>query len=145
MVCTGHAAEGKPESPLGQLGEFATSAGDLKGAKSPPAFNGYVFRILTKQGNTAQGGARDYMVNGLLTGGFAVLAYPAEYRNSGIMTFLVGSDGVVYQKDLGEGTSDVAATITAYDPGDGWTSVHETSTTSGLKTQGATKASEARQ
>ena len=76
-----------------------------EGAKSPQPFNGYIFKILTKQGNTAKGGARDYMVNGLLTGGFAVLAYPAEYRNSGLMTFMVGSDGVVYQKDLGEGTS----------------------------------------
>ena len=132
-------AAGRPESPLGQFEEFAKRAG-----QETQPFNGYIFKILTKQGNTATGGARDYMVNGLLTGGFAVLAYPAEYRNSGIMTFMVGSDGVVYQKDLGEGTSTLAPAITAYDPGDGWTSVRETSTTSGLKPQGATGASGAR-
>ena len=133
-------AAGRPESPLGHLEEFAKSAGQ----ESPRPFNGYIFKILTKQGNTASGGARDYMVNGLLTGGFAVLAYPAEHRQSGIMTFMVGSDGVVYQKDLGEGTSALALAISVYDPGDGWTSVDELATTSGLKPQGATGTSGAR-
>ena len=93
-----------------------TNSGD-----KPQPFNGYLYRILTKQGATAKGGAKDYLVNGKLTGGFAVLAYPAKYRNSGIMTFIVGPDGVVYQKDLGEKTADIAAAITEYNPGDGWT------------------------
>ena len=68
-------------------------------------------------------------MNGKLTGGFAVLAYPAEYRNSGIMTFIVGKDGVVYQKDLGEKTADVAPAMTEYNPGDGWKPVTGTAAT----------------
>jgi hypothetical protein len=60
------------------------------------------------------------MANGKMTGGFAVLAYPAEYRNSGIMTFIVGKDGTVYQKDLGEKTTDLGAAMAQYNPGDGW-------------------------
>jgi len=76
--------------------------------------------MLIKQSSTAKGGAKDYIVNGELTGGFAVVAYPAAYRNSGIMTFIVGKDGIVYQKDLGEKTDDIAAAMTEYNPGDGW-------------------------
>ena len=136
---------GRPESPLGHLGEFAKGAGYADPAESPQPFNGYIFKILTKQGNTAKGGARDYMMKGFLVGGFAVLAYPAQYRNTGLVTFMVGSDGVVYQKDLGEGTNTVAPAITAYDPGDGWARVYEVSTTSGAKSQGATGTSESRQ
>lgn len=83
-------------------------------------FGGYYFKILTKQGATAKGGAKDYIENGKMTGGFAMLAYPAEYRNSGIMTFLVGKDGVIYQKDLGEKTTELAQALQVYDPGDGW-------------------------
>ena len=79
------------------------------------------FRILTKQGDKAKGGAQDFIVNGKMTGGFAILAYPAEYRNSGIMTFIIGKDGIVYQKDLGEKTTDVASALAEYNPGDGWT------------------------
>jgi hypothetical protein len=104
-------SEGRTPSPLGQLGDFA---------KTPQPFNGYYFRILTKQGNTAKGGAKDYVVNGKMTGGFAILAYPAEYQNSGIMSFLVGTDGIVYEKDLGPKTGDTAVAITEYNPGDGW-------------------------
>jgi hypothetical protein len=75
---------------------------------------------LDKTTGNAPGGAKDYIVNGKMTGGFAVLAYPAVYRNSGIMTFLVGPDGVVYQKDLGEKTNHIATAITDYNSGDGW-------------------------
>ena len=82
------ASEGQTQSPLGQLGDFAKGAGYTNTGDKPQPFNGYYFRILTKQGNTAKGGAKDYVVNGKMTGGFAILAYPAEYRNSGIMTFL---------------------------------------------------------
>ena len=82
-----------------------------------------------KQGDKAKGGAMDYIVNGNMTGGFAILAYPAEYRNSGIMTFLVGKDGTIYQKDLGETTSDAGAAMTEYNPGDGWKPVTGTAAT----------------
>jgi hypothetical protein len=113
-------AAGQPPSPLEDVRDFAKAAGySNAGAKQQP-FDGYYFRFLTKQGATAKGGARDYLVNGHLTGGFAILAYPAEYRNSGIMTFVVGADGVVYQKDLGEKTADIASAMAEYNPGDGW-------------------------
>lgn len=113
-------AAGQPPSPLEDVRDFAKAAGYSNAGAKPQPFNGYYFRFLTKQGATAKGGAKDYLVNGHLTGGFALLAYPAEYRNSGIMTFIVGQDGVVYQKDLGEKTADVAAAIAEYNPGDGW-------------------------
>jgi hypothetical protein len=76
--------------------------------------------MLTRQGDKAQGGPKDYIVNGKMTAGFAFLAYPAEYRDSGIMTFIVGSDGVVYQKDLGGNSTAAAEALTEYNPGDGW-------------------------
>ena len=107
-------------SPLEQVRDFAKAAGYANAGEKPQPFNGYYFRLLTKQGDTAKGGAKDYLVNGQMTGGFALVAYPAEYRNSGIMTFIVGADGVVYQKDLGEKTTEIAAAIAAYNPGDGW-------------------------
>ena len=113
----------QPHSPLGPMAAFATNEGYSMKPDAHQPFHGYYFRMLTRQGSKAPGGAKDYVVNGKLTGGFAFLAYPAEYRNSGVMTFLVGPDGVVYQKDLGAKTSDVAAAITEYDPGDGWANV----------------------
>lgn len=116
-------AEGKVPSPLGSLVEFAKAAGYTNAGEKPQPFNGYYFRILTKQGDKAPGGAKDYIANGKMTGGFAVLAYPAEYRNSGIMTFVVGKDGIIYQKDLGDKTTDLAAALSEYNPGDGWNSV----------------------
>ncbi len=112
---------GQPESPLGKLGDFAKASGYTSSGAKPQPFDGYLFRILTKQGGKAKGGAKDYIVGGNLTGGFAILAYPVEYRNSGIMTFMVSKDGVVYQKDLGEKTAEAAAALTEYNPGDGWT------------------------
>jgi hypothetical protein len=115
-------AEGQPPSPLDEVRDFAKAAGYVNAGNNPQPFNGYFFRILTKQGDKAKGGAKDYIVNGKLTGGFAVLAYPAEYRNSGIMTFIVGADGIIYQKDLGEKTAAGAATMAEYNPGDGWIS-----------------------
>ena len=114
-------SEGQTPSPLGQLGDFVKDAGYDSTGDKPQPFNGYYFLILTKQGDQVKGGAKDFIANGKLTGGFAILAYPAEYRNSGIMTFIVGKDGVVYQKDLGEKTADVARAMQDYDPGDGWT------------------------
>jgi hypothetical protein len=115
-----NATGGQNASPLGDLGDFAKAIGYTSAGDKPQPFNGYYFRILTKQGDKAPGGAKDYIANGKMTGGFAVLAYPVEYRNSGIMTFVVGKDGIVYQKDLGEKTADVASATTEYNPGDGW-------------------------
>ncbi len=114
------ASKGEDQSPLGQMGDFAAGAGYTNKAATPQPFNGYKFRILTKQGERAKGGAKNYVVNGNMTGGFAILAYPAEYRNSGITTFLIGTDGIVYQKDLGEKTVESAQGITEYNPGEGW-------------------------
>ena len=113
--------------PLAQMGDFAKDAGSPNAAATTQPFNGYYFRILTKQGNTAKGGAKDYIVNGKMTGGFAVLAYPAAYQDSGIMTFLVGTDGIVYEKDLGPKTVDTAVAMTEYNPGDGWKPMRQSS------------------
>jgi hypothetical protein len=113
-------AAGQTPSPLEDVRDFAKAVGYTNAGQKPQPFDGYLFRILTRQGDKAKGGAKDYLVNGKMTGGFAVLAYPAEYRNSGIMTFVVDKDGVVYQKDLGEKTADLAQAMEAYDPGDGW-------------------------
>jgi len=121
--------EDQTPSPLGQLGDFAKAAGYINAGDKPQPFNGYYLRILTKQGDKAAGGAKDYIRNGEMTGGFAILAYPAEYRNSGIMTFMVGKDGVVYQKDLGEKTADVAIAATEYNPDEGWNKVIGTEAT----------------
>jgi len=117
-------SEGRPQGPLAQLGDFAKDSGYTNAGGAPQPFNGYYFRILTKQGNTAKGGAQDYIVDGKMTRGFAILAYPAEYQRSGIMTFLVGTDGIVYEKDLGSKTADTAAAMTEYNPGDGWKPVN---------------------
>jgi len=107
-------------SPIGPQLVFATNEGyNLQRGKQTP-FHGYYYRILTKQGPAAKGGARDYMVDGKLTKGFAFVAYPAEYRNSGVLTFIVGQDGVVYEKDLGPETAQLAAAITEYNPDKTW-------------------------
>jgi Protein of unknown function (DUF2950) len=113
-------AAGQTPSPLEDVRDFAKAVGYTNAGEKPQPFDGYYFRILTKQGDKAKGGAKDYIVNGKMTGGFAVVAYPAEYRNSGIMTFIIGKDGVVQQKDLGEKTVDLAQAMTEYDPGEGW-------------------------
>ena len=112
-------SEGQTPSPLEDVRDFARAAGYASAGNNPQPFSGYYFRILTKQGEQAKGGAKDYLVNGQLTNGFAVVAYPAEYRNSGIMTFMVGTDGIIYQKDLGDKTAGAAAMV-EYNPGDGW-------------------------
>ena len=111
--------EGRHPSPLGPLGDMAQALGYSRSDKPQP-FNGYYYRMLTKQGATAKGGARDYLTDGKLTKGFAVVAYPAKYGDSGIMSFVVGPDGVVYQKDLGEKTGDVAVAMSEYNPGEDW-------------------------
>ena len=114
------AAAGQPPSPFEAVRDFAKTAGYTNAGDKPQPFDGYLYRFLTKQGAGAKGGAKDYLVNGKLTGGFAAVAYPSEYRNSGIMTFIIAKDGIVYQKDLGEKTSALAESMTDYDPSDGW-------------------------
>ena len=113
-------APGQPLSPLGALAEMAKALGY---SDRPQTFNGYKYRMLTRQGSSAKGGARDYLIDGKLTGGFAVLAYPAIYGDSGIMTFVVGSDGAIYQKDLGEKTEETATAMTEYNPEESWASL----------------------
>ncbi len=115
-------AEGERPSPLGHLGDLAKSLGYSRSDKPQP-FNGYYYKMLTQQGDTAKGGAKDYIADGKLTGGFAVVAWPAKHGDSGIMTFVVGKDGVIYEKDLGEQTLETVAGLTAYNPGEGWTVV----------------------
>ena len=119
------APSGQTQGPLGQMGDFAKDTGDAAAGTTSQPFNGYYFRILTRQGDTAKGGAKDYIVNGKMTRGFAILAYPAEYQNSGIMSFLVGPDGIVYEKDLGPKTTEAAVALTDYNPGDGWKPVNQ--------------------
>lgn len=112
-------ARGEPPSPLGPLLAAAAEEGyAAKSALSP--YHGYVYRILTKQGKDAPGGAYDYIAKGKLIGGFAVVAYPARYGASGIMTFIVNHDGVVYQKDLGKNTAQIASTMTTFNPDPSW-------------------------
>jgi hypothetical protein len=115
-------ADKQSESPIGPLvANAGVTNGAPKNLHTPPApFHGYYFRIVTRQGKNAPGGTADYIVGGKMTGGFAFVAYPAEYRNSGVMTFIVGKDGVVYEKDLGKKTDAAAKSIKAYDPDSSW-------------------------
>jgi DUF2950 family protein len=114
------ADENQPESPLGPLAAYASAEGYTGATQAPQPYHGYFYRILTKQGERAHGGAKEYVVNGAMTGGFAILAYPAEYGNSGVMSFLINQDGVVFEKNLGDNTTDVANGITAFNPDDTW-------------------------
>jgi hypothetical protein len=114
------ADENAPESPLGPLAAYASAEGYTGTTQPPQPFHGYVYRILTKQGEKAQGGAREYIFNAAMTGGFAILAYPAEYGNSGVMSFMINKDGVVFEKDLEENTTDVAKAIVGFNPDDSW-------------------------
>jgi hypothetical protein len=117
-------ADDQAESPLGPLAASASAEG--YGGNTQPApqpFHGYFYRILTKQGNHAHGGTKDYVVNGNMTGGFAVLAYPADYRNSGVMTLIINQDGLVFQKDLGEKTAELAKAMNEFNPDDTWSPV----------------------
>ncbi len=115
------AAEGKDQSPAGSLVAEAESEGGGQGKRTP--FHGYYYRILKAQGPHAPGGAKDYVKDGKMTGGYAIVAYPAEYKASGVMTFMIGTRGLVYQKDLGDGTAEAARGMTAYDPDSSWKAV----------------------
>ena len=136
--------EGEPESPMGPLVATAADEGYGKGldgsTEAKPPYHGYRYRLLTAQGPNADGGAADYVVNGKLMGGFAVIAYPAQYGNSGIMTFMTNHDGIVYQRDFGDDTQKIAESITAFDPGPGWTKCPETTPATQPATQPAKEA-----
>jgi hypothetical protein len=117
-------AEGETPSPLGPLVAAASAEGYGKNRDTnaaPPPYHGYRYGLLTSQGPNAPGGEEDYLINGELIGGFGVVAYPADYGNSGIMTFITNHDGVVYQCDLGEDTESIAKAMKRFDPGAGWT------------------------
>jgi hypothetical protein len=116
------AAEGQEESPLGEAVAAATGQGYRVGGPRAP-YHGYYYKVLTRQGPTAPGGAIDYVVRGSMIGGFALVAYPAEYGNSGVMTFLVNHKGDVLEKDLGPGTAKIAAGMTSFNPDDTWKKV----------------------
>jgi hypothetical protein len=115
---------GKPQSPLGPLVAAAAKEGYGKKAKeSPPqqeAYHGYYYKLLTSQGKDAAGGAYDYMVGDKLLGGFAIVAWPARYRVSGVTTFIVNHDGVVYEKDLGANGAALASSMSRYNPDKTW-------------------------
>lgn len=116
------AEEGELQSPFGPLAAQAADEGYVVGDRpaEPTPFHGYYYRLLTSQGESAPGGAMDYYVNGHMVAGFAALAYPAAYGESGVMSFIVGPAGVIYEKDLGEDTLAAAAAIESFDPGEGW-------------------------
>ena len=118
-------APGEPESPIGDFMARAAADGyQVDGTDvEPEPYLGYYFRVLTKQGPNAPGGALDYMANGQMVAGHALLAFPSDYGDTGVMSFMVGEAGIVYEADLGEDTLDVAAAIDSFDPGDGWTPV----------------------
>ncbi|MBP0113449.1 MULTISPECIES: DUF2950 domain-containing protein [Bradyrhizobium] len=110
-------------SPLGALAAEASREGYNAADVGPAPYHGYYFHILKGQGPDARGGALNYVVKGKMIGGFGLIAWPAEYGNSGVMTFLVNHDGVVYQKDLGKRTESIAQRITLFDPDQTWKKV----------------------
>ena len=118
-------AEGEPPSPAGPFVAEAAGEGYRRGAGASEPYHGYYYRLLYAQGPNANGGAREYFKDGLLTEGFAVIAWPADYGASGVMTFIVSQDGVVFQKDLGEDTATAAQAIQAFDPDSSWVAVTE--------------------
>lgn len=114
--------DGEPQSPLGALIAVAAREGYLakKDKNKAVPFHGYYYKILKEQGKDAPGGAYSYLANGKMIGGFALAAYPAQYGNSGVMTFIVNKDGLVYQRDLGRNTSKTAQAMKTYNPDQTW-------------------------
>lgn len=116
-----NSAEGETQSPIGPLVAQAVAEGYSPPHAGPPTpFRGYFYHILTRQGKNAPAGAKDYIVNGKMTEGAAFIAYPAEYRSSGVMTFIVGTDGIVYEKDLGKKTEALAKAMKEFNPNASW-------------------------
>jgi hypothetical protein len=114
-------AAGEEPSPFGPL----LAAGDAyaKGHQAGDAYRGYFFRILPRQGQHAPGGAYSYVINGRMIAGFAMVAHPAEYGKTGVMTFIVSHNGKVYEKDLGKDSAAIGGSMTTFDPGAGWKEV----------------------
>ena len=117
--------DGQPKSPLGPLVAYATSEGYSAKPDAHQPFHGYYFHMLKGQGSNAPGGAKDYVTDGKMVGGFAFVAYPAEYGNSGVMTFIMNQDGVLLQKDLGKATTQTASAMTEFNPDGSWTIAQE--------------------
>ena len=115
-----HGAYDEFYSPINALIAYAYGTSSKNRVGDPVPYNGYFFRILTKQGAHAPGGAKSYVVDGVMTEGFAFIAYPAEYRSSGVMTFIVDESGTIYEKDLGPDTTKTAEAMTTYDPDATW-------------------------
>jgi hypothetical protein len=113
-------ADNEFDSPVNPLIAYAHGTGPKDQVGGPVPFNGYFFRVLKSQGPHAPGGAKNYVVDGKMTAGFAFVAYPAEYRSSGVMTFIVDKSGTIYEKDLGLNTMKLAEAMTAYDPNSTW-------------------------
>jgi Protein of unknown function (DUF2950)/Protein of unknown function (DUF3300) len=113
-------AANEPASPIGPLIAGAVAEGYQTGTDAPIPFHGYYYKVLTRQGPNAPGGAKNYFVNGKMTKGFAFLAYPAKYRASGVVTFEVNQDGVIVQKDLGPNTVLLANAISEFNPDQSW-------------------------
>jgi hypothetical protein len=129
-------SDGEPQSPIGPLVASAVVEGYGKAKAGPQTpYHGYLFRVLTRQGKHAPNGPKSYIVNGKMTEGFAFVAYPAEYRSSGEMTFIVNQDGVVYQKDLGHKTETLGKAVQEYNPDSSWGKAEEelAQTSSGLR------------
>ncbi len=120
-------AQDEPASPAGPFVAAAAAEGYRSGARTP--YHGYYYRMLYRQGENANGGSREYFRNGLLTEGFALVAWPADYQVSGVMTFIVDQDGVVFQKDLGESTAVTVESMTSFDPDSSWVAVTDSSGT----------------
>lgn len=110
--------KGEEESPFGPL--VAASSAYLAGHKKGDPYHGYHFQILTRQGKNAPGGAYNYVINGRMIAGFAMVAYPDKYGETGVMTFMVNHNGKVYEKDIGKNTASIVEKMTAFDPGVGW-------------------------
>jgi hypothetical protein len=118
-------AEGQPRSPLGPGVAYASTEGFTPQAGKQQPYHGYFYRVLTKQGADAKGGAKDYIVNGKMTGGFAFIAYPESYGDTGIATFIINQNGILYQKDLGKNTTEEARAATEFNPDKIWIAVPE--------------------
>ncbi len=132
------AAEGEPQSPIGPLLAMASAKDYAKSQEGAPTpYRGYYYLILTRQGKDSPGGAKKYVLKGKMTGGFAFVAYPAEYRSSGVMTFIVNEEGIVYEKDLGKKTDALAKSMKEYNPNSSWQKADEQQeeTASGQKTE----------
>jgi hypothetical protein len=119
-------SDSEPQSPIGPLVASAVGEGYVKGKDAPSTpYRGYFFHSLARQGKDAPGGSKSYIVEGRMTEGFAFVAYPAEYRSSGVMTFIVNQDGVVYQKDLGKKTEALGKAMQEYNPDSSWSKAEE--------------------